>query len=164
MNHSASLPLETSSDLTLLIRQQSPSRGSVRPVQPSPYWMPSRWQNFLSAVSLTGPNTSPAPPVSPQPTSGKAPLKGHRSERMNWNKYIFIPRFIPVSYTVSLYGSYITYWHWPARHGLHRDGWLLPEGRLQRNTGKGVRSFIKNYCSFFVDCVFLLLPVAHTVL
>lgn len=40
----------------------------------SPYWMPSRWPSVSSAVSPAGPDTSPAPPASPLPASGRAPL------------------------------------------------------------------------------------------
>ena len=42
----------------------------------SPYWMPSRWPSVSSAVSPAGPDTSPAPPASPLPASGRAPLNG----------------------------------------------------------------------------------------
>ena len=47
----------------------------------SPCWRPSRWQSLSSAASPVGPNTSPAPPVSPLPASGKAPLKGQGSRK-----------------------------------------------------------------------------------
>lgn len=43
-----------------------------------PCWRPSHWRSAWSVGSLTGPDTSPAPPGSRWPVSGRPPLRRDR--------------------------------------------------------------------------------------